>query len=85
MSEPLFASPLVPRSTSQMLHAAERSGKLAAVMEQVASYNELELKDTITELTRYIEPAMIVVMGFVIGGIAMAMLLPIFSISKVLH
>ena len=54
-------------------------------MEQVAGYSETELKENITEMTRYIEPAMIVLMGFIIGGIAMAMLLPIFTISKVLH
>lgn len=85
MSEPMFASPLVPRSVSQMLHSAEKSGKLAQVMEQVAGFSEAELKDHITEMTRYIEPAMIVTMGVIIGGIAMAMLLPIFTISKVLH
>ncbi len=85
MSEPMFASPLVPRSIAQMLHSAEKSGKLAYVMEQVAGYSETELKENITEMTRYIEPAMIVLMGFIIGGIAMAMLLPIFTISKVLH
>jgi len=85
MSDPLFASNLVPRGISQMLHSAEKSGKLATVMEQVAGYSETELKENITEMTRYIEPAMIVAMGFIIGGIAMAMLLPIFTISKVLH
>ncbi len=85
MSEPMFASTLVPRSVSQMLHSAEKSGKLAQVMEQVAGFSETELKEHIAEMTRYIEPAMIVTMGLIIGGIAMAMLLPIFTISKVLH
>lgn len=85
MSEPLFNSPLVPRSVAQMIHSAEKSGKLSFVMEQVAGFSEVELKDTISDMTRYIEPAMIVVMGAIIGGIAMAMLLPIFTISKVLH
>lgn len=85
MSDPLFNSPLVPRSVAQMIHSAEKSGKLSFVMEQVASYSEAELKDTISDMTRYIEPAMIVIMGAIIGGIAMAMLLPIFTISKVLH
>ncbi|WP_428939933.1 type II secretion system F family protein [Fontivita pretiosa] len=83
MSEPLSASPLVPRSISQMIHSAERSGKLAQVTEQVATYSEQELKDTIAELTRYIEPAMIVVMGAIIGGVALALMLPIFTISRV--
>jgi type IV pilus assembly protein PilC len=84
LSEPLFASSLVPRSVSQMLFSGEKSGKLAMVMEQVSAYAELELKEQITNLTRYIEPLMIVVMGLIIGGVALALLLPIFTISKVL-
>jgi type IV pilus assembly protein PilC len=83
MSEPLSQSNLVPRSISQMIHSGEKGGKLAFVMEQVAGFSEQELKDTITELTRYIEPIMIVVMGFIIGGVALALMLPIFTISRV--
>jgi len=84
LSEPLFASPLVPRSVAQMIFSGEKSGKLASVMEQVATYSELELKERIAAMTRYIEPAMIVIMGVIIGGVALAMLLPIFTISKVM-
>jgi len=83
-SESLFHSPLVPRSVAQMLSSAEKSGKLAQVMEQVAGFAEQELKEKIAEMTRYIEPIMIVAMGGIIGGVAMALLLPIFSISKVM-
>ena len=83
MSEPMTQSRLVPRSVAQMIHSGERGGKLAYVMEQVSGFAEQELKEKITELTRYIEPAMIVVMGFIIGGVAMALMLPIFTISKV--
>jgi type IV pilus assembly protein PilC len=84
LSEPLFHSPLVPRSVTQMLHSGEKGGKLAFVMEQVSTYAEQELKEQIANLTRYIEPAMIVVMGFIIGGVALALLLPIFTISRVM-
>jgi type IV pilus assembly protein PilC len=84
LSEPLFASSLVPRSVAQMLYSGEKSGKLAMVMEQVSTYAEIELKEQITNMTRYIEPLMIVVMGLIIGGVALALLLPIFTISKVL-
>jgi type IV pilus assembly protein PilC len=84
ISEPLFQSPLVPRSVSQMLHSGEKSGKLAFVMEQVSAYAEQELKEQIANLTRYIEPLMIMVMGALIGGVALALLLPIFTISKVM-
>jgi type IV pilus assembly protein PilC len=83
LSEPLFSSDLVPRSVAQMLHSGEKSGKLGFVMEQVSGYAETELKEKIAELTRYIEPAMIIVMGAIIGGVALALMLPIFTISKV--
>jgi type IV pilus assembly protein PilC len=83
MSEPLSQSALVPRSIAQMINSGEKGGKLASVMEQVAGFSEQELKDTISELTRYIEPLMIVVMGFIIGGVALALMLPIFTISRV--
>ncbi|HEV2293486.1 MAG TPA: type II secretion system F family protein [Tepidisphaeraceae bacterium] len=83
LSEPLFASPLVPRGISQMLHSGEKGGKLGMVMEQVSGYAEQELKEQIAELTRYIEPAMIIIMGLIIGGVALALLLPIFTMSRV--
>ena len=66
-----------------MLHSGEKGGKLAMVMEQVSGYAEQELKEQIAELTRYIEPAMIIIMGILIGGVALALLLPIFTMSRV--
>jgi len=84
LSEPLFRSPLVPRSVCQMISSGEKSGKLSAVMEQIAAFAEQELKEQIAQLTRYIEPAMICVMGILIGGVSLAMLLPVFTISRVM-
>ena len=79
----MFESKLVPRSISQMLHSGEKSGKLAFVMEQVSGFAEAELKESIVEMTRYIEPVMILIMGIIIGSVALALLLPIFTISRV--
>ena len=83
LSETMVDHPLVPRSVSQMIHSGEKSGKLAFVMDQVSVFAEQELKEQIAELTRYIEPLMILFMGFIIGGVALALLLPIFTISRV--
>jgi type IV pilus assembly protein PilC len=83
-SEPLFQSPLVPKSLAQMLHSAEKGGRLAPVMEQLAGFAETELKEKIQDMTRYIEPAMIAFMGVIIGTVALALMLPIFTISKVI-
>jgi len=84
LSDPLFDSPLVPRSIAQMISSGEKSGKLAFVLEQVAGFSEVELKEKITEMTRYIEPVMIMIMGLIIGGVALALLLPVFTISRVM-
>ncbi len=83
LSEPLFTSNLVPRPIAQMIQSGEKSGKVAQVMEQIATFSEQELKEKITELTRYIEPLMIAVMGAIIGSVTIALLLPIFTISRV--
>jgi type IV pilus assembly protein PilC len=83
MSEPIGQSQLVPGEVAQMMASGERSGKLTMVMDQIASYTEMELKEKIVELTRYIEPAMIVIMGCLIGGVALALMLPVFTMGKV--
>ena len=53
-------------------------------MERIASFCESDLRNTVKTVTAILEPLMIMVMGVIIGGIAMAVLLPVFSISKVL-
>jgi type IV pilus assembly protein PilC len=83
LSDTMMEHPLVPRAIAQMIHSGEKSGKLAYVMDQVSGFAEQELKEQIAELTRYIEPIMIILMGCIIGGVALALLLPIFTISRV--
>ncbi len=84
LSEQLFQCPLVPRSLSQMIAAGERTGRLATVMERVAGFCEDDLKVAVKTVTQMIEPVMIIMMGLIIGGIAMALLLPVFSVSKMM-
>ena len=68
-----------------MIHSGETSGRLASVTERVAEHAEEQLKQTITEVTRYIEPAMIVLMGALIGGLTLSLLLPVFTVSRVMQ
>jgi type IV pilus assembly protein PilC len=64
--------------------SGERSGKLPSVMDRVASFTDEELEARVKKVSSMIEPLMILVMGGVVGGVAIAMLLPIFSMSKVI-
>ncbi len=78
----LGKSKLLPRSVIQMVAAGEDSGKLGEVLDEVSDYYHRVLRDAIKAVTSMIEPLMIVLMGSVVGFIAMAIILPIFKMSS---
>ncbi|MDP7005309.1 MAG: type II secretion system F family protein [Phycisphaerales bacterium] len=84
ISDAVFESPYVPSYVASMMASGERSGKLPSVMDRVASFTDEELESRVKKVSSMIEPLMILVMGGVVGGVAIAMLLPIFSMSKVI-
>jgi len=67
-----------------MIASGEKSGRLASVMGKISEFAEQELDAAAKQVTSMIEPLMIVIMGVVIGGIAMALLLPFFSMGMVM-
>ncbi len=82
-SDALAESSLIPDNVVQMISAGEKTGRLGQVMERIGEVAEDELDEAVEKTTQFIEPAMIGFMGIVIGFVAIAMLLPIFNISKV--
>jgi len=84
LSDAVFESPYVPSYVASMMASGERSGKLPAVMDRIASFTDEELESRVKKVSAMIEPLMILIMGGVVGGVAIAMLLPIFSMSKVI-
>jgi type IV pilus assembly protein PilC len=66
-----------------MIAAGEESGKLGEVLDEISVYYSKQLKEHIKAVTSMIEPIMIIVMGAVVGFIAMAIILPIFKMSQV--
>ena len=84
LSDAVFDSPYVPSYVASMMASGERAGKLPTVMDRVASFTDEELESRVKSVSAMIEPLMILVMGGVVGGVAIAMLLPIFSMSKVI-
>lgn len=85
LSLELFEDPLIPRTIAQMVDAGERTGKLDMVMDRVAKFCEDDLRIAVKTVTSMIEPIMIIFMGLIVGGIAMALLLPIFNMAKVMR
>ena len=83
LASALEESALVPPSVSAMISAGERSGRLPEVLVTIADCSEEDLETTVKRTTSLIEPALIVVLGLVVGLIALAMLLPVFGMSQV--
>ncbi|GIW92490.1 MAG: secretion system protein [Pirellulaceae bacterium] len=81
----LRQSPLVPKMLVQMIASAEETGKLDYVLRRICQHYDREVDLAIKTTTSLVEPILITVMGVVVGGIAMALLLPIFSLSRPGH
>lgn len=82
IADSLMRSPLFPRMLIQMIRSGEETGKLDNVMLKISNFYDQEVETSIKATTSMIEPIMITVMGVIVGGIGMALLLPIFSLSK---
>jgi type IV pilus assembly protein PilC len=78
----LAGSPLLPATLVQMIKSGEETGKLDKVLERVSDYYDEEVETSLKAATSIIEPLMIAAMGVVVGGIGLALLLPVFSLSK---
>ncbi len=79
----LRAETLLPATVVSMVAAGERSGRLPEVLGRAADFAEEDLETALKQATSLIEPIMIVVFGSILGGVAIALLLPLFSVSKV--
>jgi type IV pilus assembly protein PilC len=84
ISVPLQKSPLLPRAVVQMISAGEESAKLGEVLDEISDFYSRELKSVIKTVTSLIEPAMIVLMGSIVGFIAASIILPIFKLSQIM-
>ncbi len=74
---------LMPSNVVQMIKSGEDSGNIGDVLRDISNYYARELKAVIKAVTSMIEPIMIVIMGVLVGFIAMSIILPIFRMSSV--
>lgn len=83
IAEPLHGNGVLPKAVVQMISAGEESGKLGEVLDEISVFYAKQLKDHIKAVTGMIEPIMIIIMGSIVGFIAMAIILPIFKMSQI--
>ncbi|MBM3461829.1 MAG: type II secretion system F family protein [Armatimonadetes bacterium] len=77
--------PDMPSLIAQMAETGERSGELDSLLRAAALFYEKEADRRLSSFVRMLEPAMILVMGLIVGFVVMAVLLPIFDIHQVVH
>ena len=82
ISQSLGEYTLMPGNVLQMIRSGEDSGNLGDVLRDISGFYARELTTTIKTVTSMIEPIMIVVMGILVGFIAMSIVLPIFKMSS---
>ncbi len=83
ISDPLKKSGVFPPMVTSMIAVGEQTGALDEMLEKIANFYDDEVDTAVDALTAVIEPAMIVVMGGVVGGMLIAMYLPMFKLINV--
>ena len=73
---------LFPFIVTQMLAIGEETGNLEQILDQLAEHNEMEIDDTMKNLSSIIEPLLLLVIGVVVGFLALALIMPIYNISQ---
>jgi type IV pilus assembly protein PilC len=80
LAHPIEKASVFPPMVGHMVSVGEESGQLEAMLTKVADFYEAEVDTKVKALTSLIEPAMIVVVGGMVGFIVIAMYLPLFSL-----
>ena len=84
MADPLGESGVFPAMVCQMIAVGESTGALDAMLGKIADFYDEEVDQAVENMTALIEPFMLVFLGTVIGGLVVAMYLPIFKMAAAL-
>ncbi len=82
ISEPLGQTKVFPSMVVQMISVGEATGNMDAMLSKIADFYDEEVDAAVASMTSLIEPLLIVFLGVVIGGLVVAMYLPIFKIAS---
>jgi type IV pilus assembly protein PilC len=85
IAEPLAQSPVFPPMVTQMISVGEDSGSLQQMLSKIGDFYDAEVEAATEQLTAMIEPLMVAVLGVVVGGMIVALYLPIFQLTTVIQ
>jgi len=84
LSGPLAGQPVFPPMVVQMIAVGEDAGSLEVMLDKIADFYDQEVEAATEQLTAMIEPLMVAFLGVVIGGMVVALYMPIFNISTLI-
>jgi type IV pilus assembly protein PilC len=84
IADPLIESKVFPPMVCQMIAVGETTGALDTMLQKIADFYEDEVDNTVANLMSLLEPAVILFLGVVIGGLVVSMYLPIFKLGSVI-
>jgi type IV pilus assembly protein PilC len=82
LGEPLAATKVFPPMVTRMIAIGEKTGALEKLLSKISEFYDAEVKAGVKALTSLIEPLMIGFMGLIVGGIVLAIFMPIIDIQK---
>ncbi|MGD0092550.1 MAG: type II secretion system F family protein [Planctomycetota bacterium] len=85
LAKPLHESPVFPPMVVRMIEIGEKSGALEQLLEKISEFYDQQVEATVESLTALIEPLMIGVMGIVVGGMVIAIFIPIIRMPEMLR
>jgi type IV pilus assembly protein PilC len=80
LSAPLANHPIFPPMVTQMMAVGEETGALDAMLEKLSDFYDQEIEATVDALTSLLEPLLIAVLGIAVGGMVIALYMPMFNI-----
>jgi len=83
LSAPLTASGIFPRMVTQMINIGEETGSMEEMLSKIADFYEQEVDTAVDNMTALMEPFIMAFLGIVIGGLVIAMYLPIFKMASI--
>ena len=84
LTNSMMSTHLFPNMVLQMVQIGEESGSLDAMLTKIADFFEREVDDAVAALSSLLEPLIIVFLGIIVGGLVVAMYLPIFKLGAVI-
>ena len=85
IAKPLAAHPVFPAMVTQMMAVGEETGALDEMLEKIGEFYEREVEATVDALTSLLEPVLIAILGTAVGGMVVALYMPMFNIIKLVQ